>query len=520
MRYRGRFVRRAAAGAAVVVMLLAGGTAVSVAAPTPTPTPTPTPITVPGGLLPGVDLKRSFGDCALTGVVCKPAISGSCSGYTSQSTPPATIRVYVPSATTKIQTIPFETYVENVLPNEWISSWDGDALKAGAVAVKSYAWYWVTHFGGYVGSQSNCFDVTDDTNFQVYRANSANTRTTAAVVASWPVTARVAGRVQQTFYRAYLHSSTEACGAYATGATMSQWGTQNCNEASSGNKYNVILGKYYYPNLQLATARQLRTPHDFQFLQRSTRALFHAGTWSIDDGYPTTFHFGVAGDRSAITTTGDGFARVSVFRPSTGYWYTGSPTGSVASHVRFGVTGDTPVPAQYAGVSKPTVLAVFRPSTSTWYEASSTGSIAVKQQWGVRGDIPVPGHYLGSATNDYADRIAMFRPSNGRWYVFGRPSVRYGIAGDIPIPADYNGNGTTDFAVYRPSTHLFYVSGHAPVRWGIAGDIPVTGDFTGDGQADLVVYRPSTHTWWVHGSTRVVFGSSGAVPIGKAPYSD
>ena len=119
------------------------------AAATP-PSPTPAPITEPGGLLPGAPA-AGFGDCALPGVTCKPpGMSSSCTKYTSQTVPPSTIKVFVPSANPQIQTIAFPTYVENVLPNEWIASWDGDALKAGAVTVKSYAWYWVAHFGGYL----------------------------------------------------------------------------------------------------------------------------------------------------------------------------------------------------------------------------------------------------------------------------------------------------------------------------------------------------------------------------------
>lgn len=484
--------------------------------------PAPTPITRPGGLRPGATAAVA-GDCELAAVTCRPALKTSCTGYSSQTTPPATIRVLVrtSSTTVAVQPIAFESYVENVLPNEWLSSWDGDALKAGAVAVKSYAWYWVTHFGGYLnGDASTCFDVTDDADFQVYRANSAVARTTAAVQASWPVAAREGSRIVQTFYRAYLSSASEPCGTGANGTQLSQYGSQACNEANTGNKYNVILATYYYPGLQLATARQLRTPHDFQFLQRSTRVVFHSGSWVIDDGYPTTFTYGASGDQSVVTTAGDGFARIGVFRPSTATWHLADPTGHTATTVTFGATGDIPVQAQYAGADKPTVLAVFRPSTSTWYQATSTGSVASTLTFGTRGDIPVPGHYTGTPAIHYADTIAVFRPSTGRWYIRGQSSVLYGARGDIPMPADYDGNGTTDLAVYRPSTHMFYLRGHAAIRYGTTGDIPVTGDFTGDGDSDLALYRPSTHTWYVRGATSTTFGTAGYAPIGTAPYHD
>ena len=509
-----RLWRRIARCGTVLVALVTVVAAGQAAGAEPTsPTPPPAPISVPGGLVPGQ--AAVAGDCAMAGVTCKPALPGSCTGHVSQSIAPASVKVFL-GATRTIVTVPFATYVENVLPNEWIASWDGDALKAGAVAVKSYAWYWVTHFGGYLdGDPANCFDVTDDQDFQVYQANSALARTTAVVQQTWPVAARVGGKIVQTFYRSYLHSSSESCGAYADGTTMSQYGTQTCNEVSTGNKYNVILGKYYYPGLQLATANQLRTPHDFQFLQRSTRVTFHAGSWSLDDGYGTSFSYGKPGDLPVVTTTGDGFARVGVFRPSTGTWYLATPTGSTASAVVFGTNGDIPVQAQYSGEDQPTVRAVYRPSTGTWY---IFGHGAVR--YGTRGDIPVPGHYFGTAANHYADGIAVFRPSTGIWYFPGKNPVHYGVTGDIPMPADYDGNGTTDIAVYRASTHTFYLPGHAGVHYGAVGDIPVTGDFTGDGIADLALYRTSTHAWYVNGAATTIFGSTGASPIGAAPYHD
>lgn len=488
---------------------------------TPAANANPSPPPVPGGLTPtqAHAQQRAAAQAAATGTcisdgpgVCivKATTGPSCTGYASQTTPPATIRVLVHTPSIEIVTVPFKAYVENVLPNEWVASWDGDALKAGAVAVKSYAWYWVTHFGGYLnGDPTQCFDVTDDADFQVYKAGSALSRTSAAVEKTWPVAARIGGKIVQTLYRAYLHSATEGCGAYADGSTMSQYGTQACNEANTGNKYNVIL-QTYYRGVQLATKQQQRTPHDFTFEQTSTRATFAAGRWVIDDGYPTTFSFGTTGDRPVSTDDGDGFALIGVFRPSNGTWYLGSPTGAIAVILRWGQKGDIPVPGHYAGIAGASVPAVYRPSNGTWYlKGRST------LPYGTTGDIPVPADYNGDGSTD----IAVFRPSNGNWYVHGRSTVHFGTRGDVPAPADYNGDGKTDLAVYRPSTGIWYVKGVTTVAWGARGDIPVTGDFTGDGKADITMFRPANHTWYVRGHAHAVFGAPGVVPIGQAPYS-
>ena len=467
----------------------------------------------------------STGDCALAGVTCKPDRGGSCTGNTSQTTAPATIRVYVPSVAGhpyRIQTIPFETYVENVLPDEWTDTWDGDSLKAGAVAVTSYAWYWATHYGGYVDgtpSASTCFDVTDDTNFQKYKANSAQPNSTSKVQQVFPTAIRVGGDVLQASYFSAVRNdydvtkaaTYDACGQGADGTFLSQSGSQTCNEDNTGNKWPVILKTYYGQDIQLASTQQLRTPHDFQYLQRSTRATFHAGAWAIDDGYPTTFSLGRTGDLPVINTAGDGFARIGVFRPSNGTWYLGSPTGTVASSVAFGRSGDTPVAAQYNGLTAPTQLAVFRPSNGTWY---LRGGATVA--FGRSGDVPVPGRWTSSS----ADSIAVFRPSNGTWYLRGGATVAFGRAGDIPVPADYNGDGITDIAVFRPSNGTWYVRGGVTAAYGAKGDVPVTGDYTGDGKADLAFYRPSNHGWYVRGGSIVAFGSTGVTPIGAAPYRD
>ncbi|WP_375491724.1 SpoIID/LytB domain-containing protein [uncultured Jatrophihabitans sp.] len=487
---------------------------------------------LPDGLRPAV--QRSVSTCEQDNVctIVKDTTPGdpSCTGYSSQTTPPPTIRVLVRTGddthgTYNIRSISFDEYLQNVLPDEWAGSYDFDAVKAGAVAVRSYAWYWVTHYGGYIGStrsSSSCFDVTDDSReFQEYLPGTATDRTNKALAQTAQVAARVNSNILQTSYESYINNPDESCGQYANGSVMSQVGTQACFDSdehrggSTGNKYNVILGKYYYRGLQLATAQQQRTQHDFTFEQTSTPVTFVNGTWTIDDGYGTVFHYGTTGDVPAITDDGDGFAHMTVWRPSDGTWHLAGPTGSTTQNIAYGTKGDIPVAAHYDGINKPTVIALFRPSTHTWYLYQHSGG----GSYGSTGDVPVPGDYDGDGTTD----IAVWHPSTGVWYVRGADGstvqrVAYGTKGDIPAPGDYDGDGKTDIAIYRPSTHQFWVRGQSPVTYGTTGDVPVTGDFSGDGKADLTVYRPSTRTFYVYGHAGAAVGGSGATPIGSAPY--
>ena len=50
--------------------------------------------------------------------------------------------------------------------------------------------------------------------------------------------------------------------------------------------------------------------------------------------------------------------------------------------------------------------------------------------------------------------LAIWRPSNGLWCVFGgtgsaQTIFGWGMNGDKPAPGDYDGDGKTDFAIYR-----------------------------------------------------------------------
>ena len=173
-------------------------------------------------------------------------------------------------------------------------------------------------------------------------------------------------------------------------------------------------------------------------------------------------------------------------------------------------------------------VAVWRPSNGTWYVIpSKTPSNFLVQQWGVSTDVPVRGDYDGDGKMDFA----VWRPSNGTWYVnpSSNPSAmivqQWGLIGDIPVPGDYDGDGKTDFAVWRPSNGTWYVipsSNPSTVivrQWGTSGDIPIPGDYDGDGKTDFAVWRPSTGTWYVIPSSNPSnflvqqWGLSGDIPV-------
>jgi hypothetical protein len=153
----------------------------------------------------------------------------------------------------------------------------------------------------------------------------------------------------------------------------------------------------------------------------------------------------------------------------------------------------------YTGGGK-TNFALWRPSEGNWYVAPITAPELITQ-WGLHGDVPAPGDYDGDGITDYA----VWRPSDGNWYVIFSSTQQvvttpWGLPGDVPIlGGDYDGDGRTDYAVWRPSEGNWYVrlsSTRAEIvlQLGLPGDIPLTGNFDGDGKTDYVVWRPSEGT--------------------------
>jgi len=180
--------------------------------------------------------------CMLASTPSPPAAAAAlCGGYGSQTTPPPTVRVYRAAAGT-VETVDFRAYLKNVLSREWISSWTTESLRAGALAVKDYAWYQVLHWRGYVSAGGQCFDLFDTTRDQVYDpSRPIYAPMAAAVDATWTTLALRNGLVVPTYYNA--GSPKERCGANANGWQMFQWGSQACG--LDGLSAAQIMSVYY-----------------------------------------------------------------------------------------------------------------------------------------------------------------------------------------------------------------------------------------------------------------------------------
>jgi len=129
-----------------------------------------------------------------------------------------------------------EDYIASVVGSEMPSSWNLEALKAQAVAARSYA---LAHMARPASAH---WHLGDTTRWQAYNGLASSTertrqaaRQTAGIILSYQ------GGIVESLYAANSQISAEAHGHL--GASMSQEGAQAL--ASQGQPYNAILGRYY-----------------------------------------------------------------------------------------------------------------------------------------------------------------------------------------------------------------------------------------------------------------------------------
>jgi hypothetical protein len=129
-----------------------------------------------------------------------------------------------------------ETYIASVVGAEMPSSWSMEALRAQAVAARSYA---LAHMAR---PANRHWHLGDTTRWQAYKGLArSNDRTRQAAASTSGLILSYQGGIVESLYAANRQISLEAHGHL--GASMSQHGAQDL--AQQGFRYNQILGHYY-----------------------------------------------------------------------------------------------------------------------------------------------------------------------------------------------------------------------------------------------------------------------------------
>jgi hypothetical protein len=179
---------------------------------------------------------------------------------------PATIRVGQGcscSSCGSVVTVSMETYTKRVLGHEWITSWNAESLKAGAIAIRSYGAWYVYH------PISSSYDICNNTCCQVYSTTQYTSTNNAVDATAGIYLVDGALNIPRAEYSAENNDSSGAdgCGNCFTtnkpsdgiclsdnvccgstknghGRGMCQWGSQRW-AANRGMSHTWIVDHYY-----------------------------------------------------------------------------------------------------------------------------------------------------------------------------------------------------------------------------------------------------------------------------------
>lgn len=195
---------------------------------------------------------------------------------------------------------------------------------------------------------------------------------------------------------------------------------------------------------------------------------------------------------------------------TTGQWTYVSGTGAPQQTIYFGNPGDIAFMGDWDGDGEATP-GLYRQSDGFVYlrNSNTQGVADITFYFGNPGDIPLIGDFDG----DGKDTVSIYRPSEARFYIINKLgqnggglgkadySFVFGNPGDVPFVGDWNGDGKDTPGLRRPTDGFVYLrnsntQGIADISffYGNPGDVVFAGDWNADGRDSIGLYRPSNGT--------------------------
>jgi SpoIID/LytB domain protein len=413
-----------------------------------------------------------------------------------------------------------------VVPRESPASWGDaaggrgiEALKAQAVAARSYAW---------AENRAAWARTCDTVSCQVYSGAGINGRTVedrrtdAAIAGTADVVLRnTAGAVVRTEFS----SST---GGYSAGGTF----PAVLDEGDPASPYHNWTAKISASTI--AQAFGVGELVDIRVTKRNGLGadggrvtqvqIVGTGKTVSTTGSDVRTKLGlrsdwfsVAGAASAPPAPPAPPAQPTVFQGSS------NVGGATARAVPFGAPGDVPLACDWNGDGIST-LGVFRGGVFFVTDVQGGGTAEKVFAFGQAGDQPVCGDWDGNGTETvgvYRNGIVFLRNSNTTGIADGQ--FGFGQRGDRLVAGDWNADSFDTVGVWRAGVFHLTNSNLRPttdatVAYGSPGDLPAVGDWDGNGSDTLGVFHRGVfhlRNDWVSGVGQLSFGfgDPGDVPI-------
>ncbi|WP_345219187.1 SpoIID/LytB domain-containing protein [Georgenia halophila] len=433
-----------------------------------------------------------------------------------------------------VNDVRLEDYLRGVVPRESPASWPIEALKAQAVAARSYVLA--------EGRRGHNFDTCDTTACQVYggRATVAwdgrvtwakeSSRTSRAIGETAGEVRMYGGAVAFTQFsstnggysrqgsKPYLVARPDPYTGTATGDTRTRWtdtlavSTVQAKCPSGGRLLNLVIvrrdgngelgGRITEARVECTTgSRTLTSTGDLAFGMFSHwwRPVDQPGTFYLNDTWSGTanieFRHGMPADEVYVGDwDGDGIDTVALRRGHIFSVRNSNTPGPADTTFGYGRPGDTVLVGDWDGDGTDT-LAVRRGSFYHIKNSVSAGEADLIVPYGRAGDEVLVGDWDG----DGDDTLTVRR--GNAYYVKNTIAggeadqvVHYGRSGDVTLAGDWDGDGNDTFAVRRG--HIYHVKntmsgGEADIvqPYGRPSDEVYVGDWNGDRRDTLGVYR-------------------------------